>query len=226
MTKAELYRLVESERYWAGLDLAGAEWYREDLNAIALSWELGIRVRRMDFKTRGLRGMALVENGLTMLNSRLTPEQQNFYACHELFHHLHHRDLNISSFQCYDMSFYSDAYYEWEANEGAAEMLVPYKKFLKIAGGRRLAGLCDLLSLQREIAHRFNVPLTTAALRFDTLKYELRQYLDGVPIDEIQVLSDTAQAQNGIFVKSFNELYPAPPKVGRPISAWAEEDFC
>lgn len=218
MTKAELYELVESDRSRWGFD----RWHGGAVDGIALSRRCGIDIEFMKFRTQGLRGVAFTDDNMTFLSERLSPEQHNFYACHELFHHLNHRALPISSFQCFDMAFANSTYYEWEANEGAAELLVPYKSFLEFVGQFPINSRRALAAVQRAVANVFNVPLTTAVLRFDGLKYELRQYLCGVHVDSIEVMSSATQEEKGIFVRSLNELYPAPTAARRPIDVWDE----
>lgn len=214
MTKAELYKLVDGDRRSYGL--------KSSVDAVELTRSLGVYLDYVDFRTPGLRGVAYVGEGATFLNKRLTRAQHNFHAAHELFHHLYHKDTSIKTFECYGHAVGSDPYYEWEANEGAAEMLVPYRSFLCFVAHNLPRCRRDLLQLQAKIAFACNVPVATAALRFESLKYELAQYLGGTPIDEIEILSAAQQEERGVCVKSMSEAFPVYKPAAKAIDVWAE----
>lgn len=68
-----------------------------------------------------------------MLNARHSVEELNFDCGHELIHLTKHRGLGLSSFHCFDtLKPKQDPFIEWEANEGAAELTVPYRSFLPL----------------------------------------------------------------------------------------------
>jgi hypothetical protein len=43
-------------------------------------------------------------------------------------------------------------------------------------------------------------------LRFESLKYEIYQYLNGVPLDRLDILSRKQLWKRGIQIRSFNDI--------------------
>lgn len=221
MTKAELYRMVDCDRESWGMKSGFGRGIC--VSAERLSLQLGLTLRSMDFETPGLRGVAVPGCSLTVISEGLSSAQRNFFLAHELFHHLHHAGLPQSSFHCYETRD-SALYYEWEANEGAAELLVPYRDVLYLVGSRRIESHRDLYRLQYEIAQFYHVPRATAHLRFESLKYEIAQCRAGVPPEEVRLLSAAGQDARGLDVPSLNALFPAPKSAVAASDIWAGDD--
>lgn len=93
---------------------------------IVRRWDYGIKLERIPFKTRGLRGMsypgARPQPDIILLNSKRSEIEQNFDCGHEMVHLAIHRNLNKKVFNCFDRSTApnQDPFLEWQANEGAA----------------------------------------------------------------------------------------------------------
>ena len=129
-----------------------------------------------------------------------------FDLTHEMIHFLLHpenRKHYISSSLCDIDNF------EWQANEGAAELLVPYKKFIpyfvrniKVCNSRK-----DYTDLLQHLSDKYKVSTAVLEYRISGLKYEISQYEKGIAIDKIQLLSKTAQEENGIFITPYNEIF-------------------
>lgn len=84
------------------------------------------------FKTPGLCGVAMVgeKTDTIILNSNRTPAEQNFDCGHELIHLTKHRKLR-ESFNCFTRAKpQQNTFHEWQANEGSAQLLVPYQDFI------------------------------------------------------------------------------------------------
>ena len=68
-----------------------------------------------------------------LVNSNLSYAERNFYGFHELIHVFSSPLNSAQTFSCFDtVKPHQNPYIEWIANEGAAELLVPYKVLLPI----------------------------------------------------------------------------------------------
>lgn len=144
------------------------------------------------------------------INGRRCAEQQRFDCAHELIHfHFHPDDM---TFTCYDLAsglVFQDKYMEWEANEGAAELLMPYRLFVPIVGdlytavahgeGVLLASHGSIISYLMQL---FGVSAQMVRMRMDGLAYEIYQYVKGVSVDDLRVLSRREQRKAGLNAPS------------------------
>ena len=64
----------------------------------------------------------------------------------------------------------------------------------------------DYKKFKLQLMERYGVSKTVVDIKFESLKYELYQYLSGIPIDHIQFLSFSAQQRHNISVPSFNDI--------------------
>lgn len=164
------------------------------------------------FRSRTLRGMAVIaenehENDVILINKHLSPTERNFYCAHELMHLALHRYEHGKQFSCYDdLKPNQNPILEWQANEGAAELLLPYQMLLPIIKSADLTTEKDILSVKNKLSRYFGVTLSVVELRLESLKYELYQYLNGVPLEHVKILSKKQQEQRGIVVQSLNDL--------------------
>lgn len=164
------------------------------------------------FRSRSLRGMAVIadnvyENDVILINEHLSPTERNFYCAHELMHLALHRYEQGKQFSCYDdLKPNQNPILEWQANEGAAELLLPYQMLLPIIKSADLSTEKDILSLKNKLAKYFGVTLSVVELRLESLKYEIYQHLNGVPLKHIKILSKKQQEQRGIVVQSLNDM--------------------
>jgi Zn-dependent peptidase ImmA (M78 family) len=101
-----------------------------------------------------------------------------------------------------------DAFIEWQANEGASELFVPCKVLLPLIKSRygSLTTSSSIRTFRTDMAELFGVTETVIEYRFDSLKYEINQYMQGVPIDEIKILSVSQQKKFRINSKSINDI--------------------
>jgi Predicted Zn peptidase len=162
-----------------------------------------------------------------MLNSKRNRREQNFYCAHELAHYLLHNSGEAGSFQCFDkIRRQQDNFIEWQANEWAAELLLPYKFFIpELCSTLRWPDDMERLpDIRRNIAMVFGVSERVVYHRIESLKYEIRQYQIGVKLSQIEVRSANEQLRRGIHVKSLNE----PPKplwrfARKPINVFCDD---
>ena len=144
-----------------------------------------------------------------IVNSNLPFVEQNFYGIHELIHIVTCPKDSGQTFSCFDtVKPHQNSYIEWLANEGSAELLIPYRKLLPIIKQKYPDMIKDLgtYTFCEEYADLFSVSSTVLRHRIDSLKYEIFQYINGTNIDNLQILSKKAQEKNGIFVKSLIDL--------------------
>lgn len=142
------------------------------------------------FKTNGLQGMAILGTpDIILLNEHRSALSRRFDFAHELIHCRYHR-VSQPAFTCMGYSP-RDPFLEWQANEGAAELLVPYRSFLPLVAENyhRIRRLRDLKSFITFAAHLFQVTEETIRIRLKSLSAELFQYRSGVPLDQLEILS-------------------------------------
>lgn len=140
------------------------------------------------------------------VNSSKEPISTLFDLTHEMMHFLLHpedRKHYISSSLCDIDNF------EWQANEGAAELLVPYKQFIPyfVNNIKNCKSKKDYIDLVNYLSNKYVVSSAIIEYRITGLKYEINQYENGIPIDKIQFLSKRAQEDQGIFITSYVDTF-------------------
>lgn len=208
VTKAGLYKQVNYLRNSLGLE---PDEY--GIDTIKLCRKMGIRVEELPFCSSGLRGMAIVgnedESDVIFLNSARTAREQNTDCGHECIHLGFHRNEPCRTFKCFEkVAPGQDKYLEWQANEGSAELTVPYRNLLRRV--KRYEHLLhnyeNIAAFKAESIDVYNATEAVITYRLESLKFEIAQYLAGVPLDDLCILSNTSQAREGIYVKSLNDI--------------------
>ena len=171
-----------------------------------------------NFKTPGLRGMVTLAKdeddiNCIVINSNLSYAEQNFHGLHELIHvcdRKGYKGYKGQTFNCFDrVKPYQDFYLEWVANEGAAELSLSYKDvlpFVKEILPSREKEIFPISVITRMLSEKYIVSQAVVQHRLTNLKYELYQYLNGIPLDKIQIVSLTHQERNGIHVDSLEQI--------------------
>jgi Zn-dependent peptidase ImmA (M78 family) len=184
------------------------------LNVIKDCLQIGIEVKKESFSTKGLRGIAIKGSGkekdIIVLNPIRNPEEQNFDCGHECVHLFKHRNEKVTSFHCFETVLpQQNSFLEWQANEGSAELLVPYKFFIPMFCKYR--GYCknatDYMAFKNKLAEIFKVPVAVITLRIENLKYEIYQYENGISLDNIEIKSNTQLKRERINIVSYNAIY-------------------
>lgn len=161
-----------------------------------------------NFKTNGFCGAALPGNKIDtiILNSNRCNNELNFDCGHEIIHLTKHRDKCNDMFTCFDKK--QNSFLEWEANEGSAELLLPYKLLLPILKDNwyLLNSFNKIYEFKTELSKHFEVPFSVVENRIENLKYETEQYLNGIPLEEIELLSNNQQKLRNIQVNSLNDI--------------------
>lgn len=206
LTKAELYKKVW--RLKRSLGYSELEYGMDLVNDLK---RMHVKIETVPFKTNGLRGMSVVGDkdncDIILLNSCRTQAEQNFDCGHETLHLNLHRHLDRKTFNCFDgPTANQDPYLEWQANEGAAEFLIPSYIFIPMV--RRTINYdmpqCEIDRFKNEAATKFKVPASVIGHRLDNLKYEILQYFIGGDIRHITFESLSRQESNGKYIRSLN----------------------
>ena len=173
--------------------------------------EIGV----VPFKNQNLKGMVTIaqdenDNHVIIVNGNKTKEEQNYHGCHELLHIWFRSVEPGMSLNCFEKCKpHQNTFIEWLANEGAAELLVPFKMFLPLIKENKEEMLkgCGTYEFCEKYAEKFNVTSIVLKNRLNALKYEIYQYIEQeVDLDNIKFLSKTKQENLGINIKSFNDL--------------------
>lgn len=198
--KAKLYTDIDSFRDSIGVPLNCS------MNVVEmLGFFKRVRLVYHDFNTHGFCGIAFVgeKEDAISLNLRRSPIEQNFDCAHELVHLIKHRNIR-QEFKCFTTAKPQQDYFlEWQANEGAAQLLVPYQDFIP-----RFVDLLktDTTGIEHILAQYYFVTGKVIALRMDNLSYEIDQYRNGVPIEQLELLSRTQRERRRIRSTCYSDL--------------------
>lgn len=169
-----------------------------------------LSVKRTKMHTTGLYGIAFLGDRVNtvILNESRTRVEQNFDLAHELIHVYKHRW--IDHFEC--SSNNKHTFLEWEANEGAAELLVPYRLFLSsvhdaLSELSRPVDAYVLSRLRVYLAQRFHVSPPVIKYRFESLKYEIYDALREAPAYDLAIATNTKHLRDlKLEVPSLNDI--------------------
>ncbi len=170
-------------------------------------------IEAISFVTPGLRGMVKIasdhnENHVILVNGNKSKEEQNYHGFHELIHIIT-TDEPGATIECFDkVKPCQDTYIEWLANEGAAECLIPYKKLLPLIkeNYKSMTNGFGTYDFCESNSSRFGVSPIVMQNRLNSLKYEIHQFINGTPLNDISVLSNTQLNKRNIQIKSLVDL--------------------
>lgn len=206
--KSDLYKMIAKLRQRWGL-----KENEYNIDIIGLCQSYGIKVGEVPFTKAGLRGIASIGDSHTpdviILNSHRSKIEQKIDCAHEVVHLAFHRNIACKSFNCFETALPSqDKYLEWQANEGSAELNVPFQTLLpKIKKNYHLLNTyLDITYFKEELVHEYNVTEAVISYRLESLKYEIEQFVNGTPMRDLRILSYTSQLKYGINIKSLNEI--------------------
>lgn len=145
-----------------------------------------------------------------LVNSNLSIQEQNFHGIHELIHIYTSKPHSGQKFNCYDrVKPNQSSYIEWVANEGSAELILPYKELLPFIKDNISSfdnKTLPIWGLTYLISHKYPVSQTVVQNRLNNLKYEIYQYLNGTDINNIEILSSKQQQSRGIYIDSLVDI--------------------
>lgn len=202
--KAKLYGKVDSIRRNFRLPIQGTIW---TVNLLRLYPDFDIQFT--NFTTQGFCGIAMVGKKIDtiVLNMKRNFLEQNFDCSHELMHLCLHRN-NGQEFSCFTQTKPSQSrFLEWQANEGAAQWLIPYQDFIP-----RFSSYIDQpndissCTILEDLANHYHTTTQVIKNRINSLNYAIDQYRTGVPISEITILSKSQLDKMGIHPTDYNAL--------------------
>lgn len=164
----------------------------------------------LPFKTDNICGILYKGKNQTSiaLNRSRSEQQHNFDCAHELIHYFAH-EINSCKCVCAESgTITQDSGMEYQANEGAAELLIPYQHFIPNIAGLYCDGLSsnDIDTIIIDLANEYFVSESVISIRLQSLKYEIYQYINGSNIDDLNIISNSRQKQLGINVKSIIDI--------------------
>lgn len=204
LTKAELYKSVDKLMF--ELNIKSSD-YPLDSVSLAKKFFVDAQILYKEFDLfcallyRGKKTTTLA------LNSKRTPQMQNFDCMHEIIHYFLHNDVN--SFQCLsgdNLPSFNDRL-EWQANEGAAQALLPYRLFIPMYAALSEKGDENLI---KSLAASFGVTERVVLNRIDNLKYEIYQYkILKKSLKDIEILSKSSCEQKNFPAFSNDKIFCA-----------------
>ncbi len=183
INKASLYNEVQKIRSENGIS-GPADPY-------AIAERYGITISVYEFDSRRFSGALFRGNrkAKIIVNSSRCPESRRFAVAHELIHYFLH---DGTRFFCLDQNNVTAL--EWQANEGAAELLLPYRYFLFSYRNIRSLYLANEEKAVRTLAKEFSVTPSMVRSRLESLSPEIAQLESGVPLEKIRPLSRSSAA--------------------------------
>lgn len=196
MNKQELYSEIEKLRKDKAIT-----WNPPYDAKVLCTTKFHLFFELLDIATPKLRGMAHIPSRSVVIDAKISPPEINFHCMHEIMHHVFHSDRPTKIYNTYDdTQADQDPFIEWQANEGAAQFLVPYQIFIP-----------DYIKVSRECAHntfpdtdvenilaqKYFVSSKVIHNRIDSLNYEIYQYLNGVSIEKIDIRSKSYLQKTG-----------------------------
>lgn len=126
------------------------------------------------------------------VNSGRHVSDQNFDIAHELIHYWLHPDTASFSFDAPASS--RDRQKEWQANEGAAQLLVPYRDFIPrfiLKAAEVEENYEPVENIYNGLANYYGVNPVVIDYRIRNLDNEILQYHSGTDIDKIVLADNT-----------------------------------
>lgn len=187
VSRSELYRVADNMR--AEMFITGSESLGDLIAAAHGSY--GTIVRMEDFHSPRLCGITEPGDPDVILLNRFKPEPVNRFAlAHELVHARLHRDMP-HVFMPEDPLGSQDPVLEREADEGAAELLLPWREYLPIMRDFRHAlgnNFYDMFC--RRVCPSRRVSRSVACIRVRELWHPFEVYLKTGSLDAAAVALD------------------------------------
>jgi len=168
-----------------------AQNYKVDAIQLAMQVCVAPKIEIIEFDNIKICGLLYKGDSSTTigLNARRSAGGRNFDCMHELMHYWLHNDKD--SFYCLDgMS----SHIEWQANEGAAQFLMPYQSFIPnycYLHDKLYAKYMPQKAYEVQVsmlANSYMVGEMSIKIRMKSLKNEIAQYIDGASINKIKIV--------------------------------------
>ena len=191
LSKAKLYEIVTKKAVELGFNVC-AQNYKIDAMRLAMQVCRNPEIKILEFSSINVCGLLYKGEFATTigLNARRSAPGKNFDCMHELIHYWLH---DHNTFYCLDGM---DGHMEWQANEGAAQFLMPYQSFIPsycYLHDKLYAKFAPQQAYDMQIAAlagKYMVGEMAVKFRMESLKNEIAQYIDGTNIDKIKIISN------------------------------------
>ena len=204
-----LYEFVDALKKSFGITLAPCDY---PINSIELGKKIckNLTIEEIPFPSDYICGILYKGDNSTSiaLNSSRELSQQNFDCMHELIHYFFH-DISYCQLMCSEKNINQDFYIEWQANEGAAQFLVPYQLFIPkyIELEKKYAHSIWEDDSITELSKYFNVSYGVIKNRINSLETEILQYKEGRKINSLIIISKSRANRLGIESSRIKQLY-------------------
>jgi len=174
VTKTELYKTVDDLIVNNGFNFNAIN-YCVDSIELAKKVCRNVTIEYLDFNSISICGMLYKTKKSTSiaLNSRRSSAGRNFDCMHELIHYWLH---DAEKYYCdnKDIRGFND-HIEWQANEGAAQFLMPHQIFIP-AYLRLQRSNYPLNEIINRLSQKFNVGAQSIKIRISSLKKEIENH--------------------------------------------------
>lgn len=207
--KETLYKNIDKLRLDLGFSLEESDYPISSIN-LGKQHCNNLTIEEVPFPTPYICGILYKGNISTSiaLNSNREKCMQNFDCMHELIHYFFH-DISYCQLMCSEKTIKQDSYIEWQANEGAAQFLVPYQifipKYLELEDKYAKSNWDDL-SIE-ELSKYFNVSYGVIKNRINNLETEILQYKRGRDIKALTLISKSKAISLGLDKFKVEQLY-------------------
>ena len=190
LTKAELYARVDEKALELGFDIY-SQFYNMDAIWLAGQVCKNLTIELIEFNEAKICGILYKgKNSTTIgLNARRSAVGRNFDCMHEIIHYWFH---DGEYFYC---DLRSNSPIEWQANAGAAQFLMPYQSFIPAYSrmfdffyGKNPPHVAQK-KLIGYLANHYRVGEMAVGCRLEDLKPEIEQYLSGVAVGDLRVMT-------------------------------------
>jgi len=167
LTKADLYKTIDTLIIDNGFSFDAINYCVDSIELAKIVCK-NLTIEYLDFKTTSICGMLYKTEKSTSiaLNSRRPAAGKNFDCMHELIHYWLH---DTETFYCDTREkSYMNSYLEWQANEGAAQFLMPHQVFVP-AYMRLKNAQTPFDEMINRLARRFNVGSQSVKVRITSL---------------------------------------------------------
>lgn len=211
MNKRQLYELVSKAK--RELDITEQDYPINIFNLC--KYYSNVIIEEVDFHTKDLRGLVHIaenasENHVILVNKNKTFEEKNYHGAHEFMHIITNDNAPGTTLRCFDkIRPNQNTYVEWLANEGAAELMMPYREILPLVKEESdffSLSTLPIHELTKQLSYTYSVSTMVAQNRLNNLAYEIWQYLNGVEIDNIEILSYNEQKKRNIQIESLPDI--------------------
>lgn len=211
MTKAVLYARIDSMRKKYGIKGSFDPW--------EFAKNHGYEIRFHSFDDNNVKGFLVRVPGAArqgiILDKNLTREEQRCILAHELVH----SELHGAFSRLYEVDKDSSSYTEYQADEGAAELLIPYREFIpEVCRMRKMLNARPAL-ITGQLAKKYGVDSEYIRRRIKSLEYETGQYIKGVPIDKIELRSRYELEKNNVLSEKLIKTPKTPQKFDINVTA-------